>query len=248
MVVEDNEINRVVLDSTLKRFNLNVAIVENGYDAVEYLKTNVNIDLILMDLHMPYMDGFHATESIRRELKLDIPIVVLTASSVVTEREKSFEVGANDFLNKPFTSEQLGECLDRFLSNQNSTSQKQDLSSAPEAYDLSTLYQMEDADIIKSIHDLFEELVPANLQELKQSAKEQRWDDINFKAHKLKSSLGVIQIKSVYDHLCSIELLAKQKQEPERILTMIEESIITYNTLAPLIRSNIQKEINRLLN
>jgi CheY-like chemotaxis protein len=66
-------------------------------------------DLVLMDLQMPIMDGFEATEQIRKELKSDVPIIGLSANALNGERERSLEKGMNDYVSKPFQPELLYE-------------------------------------------------------------------------------------------------------------------------------------------
>jgi PAS domain S-box-containing protein len=251
LIVEDNEINRIVLHSNLKQYNLNVTMAFNGLEAVNHLKNNPNIDLILMDLHMPEMDGYEATSYIRNELKLSIPIVILTASAMRNEKQKSVELGANEYLTKPFKPEDLHACLEQFLGTDASVINIAEpaLDIADETtFDLTGLLKMADASVIRTIHTMFEKLVPESLEELKQSAIKKDWERVTFISHKLKGSLGVIRIHSVLKNMSLVELLAKERRELDTILPMVDTSIRDYGMISPMIRKHLEKEVFNSLN
>lgn len=109
LVVEDHKINILVMEKTLQRWDIIPEIAENGKIALEKIAQN-NFDLIMMDLHMPEMDGYVATANIRRlenKSKAKIPIMALTASVDNDVVEKILDAGMNDYLAKPFNPEHL---------------------------------------------------------------------------------------------------------------------------------------------
>lgn len=109
LLVEDNLVNVMVAEQFLQQWDLNVTHVENGKLALEELNKQL-FDLILMDIQMPVMDGYTATEEIRLlhdEQKKNIPIIALTASAMTEVQEKVFKVGMNDFVTKPFNPRDL---------------------------------------------------------------------------------------------------------------------------------------------
>ena len=106
LVVDDNIMNIMIANIILKKYDVVVSEASNGEEAVNYLKNN-ECDLVLMDLQMPVLNGYKASEIIRQELGLNLPIIALTASNRKEEREKCFEIGMNDYLPKPFSEEQL---------------------------------------------------------------------------------------------------------------------------------------------
>jgi CheY-like chemotaxis protein len=108
LLVEDNKVNQFLANSLLKSWNAQVDISEDGLDALDKMKSE-HYDLVLMDLQMPIMDGFEATEQIRKELKSDVPIIGLSANALNGERERSLEKGMNDYVSKPFQPELLYE-------------------------------------------------------------------------------------------------------------------------------------------
>jgi PAS domain S-box-containing protein len=114
LVVDDNVMNRMVATLILKEFGVLISEAEDGEEAVNYLKSNY-CDLVLMDLQMPVSNGYNASEIIRQKLKLDIPIIALTANVIKGEKEKCFKVGMNDYLSKPFDEEQFLEIISKWL-------------------------------------------------------------------------------------------------------------------------------------
>lgn len=113
LVVEDNEINRFVAQELLKTLVDDVSYAKDGQEAVELVKKET-FDLIFMDLNMPNMDGFEATQLIRKENKV-IPIVALTAAVLADEVEKALWSGMNGHLAKPIDRDKLFHALARYL-------------------------------------------------------------------------------------------------------------------------------------
>lgn len=101
LLAEDNEANIETFNSYLSAFGYEIMTANNGMQAIE-IATTATIDLILMDIQMPIMDGFEAILILRKEPKLDrVPIVALTALALVGDRERCLAAGANEYLSKP---------------------------------------------------------------------------------------------------------------------------------------------------
>ena len=109
LVVEDNDFNLKIVKAMLKRMNIEHDSAENGEVAMGMLGTNT-YDLVLLDMHMPVMDGMETIAAIRKtpELK-DIVVIALTANAIVGDREKYIKAGCNDYLSKPLKREILHE-------------------------------------------------------------------------------------------------------------------------------------------
>ncbi len=106
LLVEDNEINRFLATSVITKWLVNVDIAENGQIAIDKLKEK-EYDLVLMDVQMPVMGGIESTIYIREDLKLDIPIIALTANAVKGDRERFILAGMDDYISKPFDPSDL---------------------------------------------------------------------------------------------------------------------------------------------
>jgi two-component system, NarL family, sensor histidine kinase EvgS len=115
LVVDDIEENRKLVEACLKDFDLDLIMAENGKEAVDKLK-NVNVDLILMDLRMPIMNGYEATSVIKLNSKIKhIPIIALTASVMGKDLEKVSQYGFDGYLRKPVIIDDLIEELSKYL-------------------------------------------------------------------------------------------------------------------------------------
>jgi PAS domain S-box-containing protein len=108
LLVEDHVINQLLARTVLEGWKFKVDLAVNGIEAVQKVKDN-KYDVILMDIHMPEMDGYQATIEIRNTLKDSTPIIALTASAQISENQKCFDIGMNDFISKPFDPELLLE-------------------------------------------------------------------------------------------------------------------------------------------
>lgn len=111
LLVEDNVLNQRVVTFSLKKFNHEVVIANNGVEAIEKFNEH-KFDVILMDIMMPVMDGLEATVKIREIENADncekrTPIIALTANTMDNDREKCISYGMDDFMSKPFDIEKL---------------------------------------------------------------------------------------------------------------------------------------------
>lgn len=118
LIAEDNELNQRIFRAFLRRTPYEITIANNGLEALEIFKTD-KFDCILMDLHMPVMDGIETTRNIRlyeEENKLNrIPIIAVTASHPAEDKEKCFEAGMSDFIQKPITEEVLIKVIEYWI-------------------------------------------------------------------------------------------------------------------------------------
>jgi CheY-like chemotaxis protein len=108
LLVDDDMRNTFALSKLLKKHGMNIVIADNGEMALEKLRTEKAIELVIMDIMMPVMDGYQAMREIRsRKAWQDMPIVALTARARPEEQERCMEAGANDYLVKPVDIERL---------------------------------------------------------------------------------------------------------------------------------------------
>ncbi|WP_026994579.1 ATP-binding protein [Flectobacillus major] len=112
LLVEDYPVNVKVASKFLSRWEIDFDVAENGLVAIEKYKST-KYEVILMDLLMPEMDGYTATQKIR-EMDKEIPIVALTASATLNNQDRAFEVGMNDYVTKPFNPKELFQKIARY--------------------------------------------------------------------------------------------------------------------------------------
>ncbi len=118
LVVEDNALNIKYITSLLKKWEIKHHIAYNGKEAYDLFLKN-EYDLIFMDLQMPVMGGFEATQLIRESKNTNarVPIIALTASTFLSKKRLALKAGMTNFLSKPFTPDQLHEMIDKYLNN-----------------------------------------------------------------------------------------------------------------------------------
>ncbi|MBD2297881.1 HAMP domain-containing protein [Nostoc sp. FACHB-87] len=108
LIIDDDVRNIFALTSMLERYHMQVLYAENGRDGITMLETTPDIDVILMDVMMPEMDGYETTRLIRQNNRfITLPIIALTAKAMQGDREKCIESGASDYITKPVDIEQL---------------------------------------------------------------------------------------------------------------------------------------------
>lgn len=115
LLVEDNKINQMITQKMLERKGISCVIIDNGEDAIENVRTN-NYDLILMDVHLPGINGTEATTEIRK-FNNTVPIIALTAISLNENREMLLSYGMNEVITKPFEPEHFYTVVTKYLSN-----------------------------------------------------------------------------------------------------------------------------------
>jgi CheY-like chemotaxis protein len=108
LVVDDDVRNLFALTTAFERFHINTITAESGKEAMNILSENGDIDIVLMDIMMPEMDGYETMQKIRREHKNSaLPIIAVTAKAMKGDREKCLEAGASDYITKPLKIDQL---------------------------------------------------------------------------------------------------------------------------------------------
>jgi len=117
LLVEDNVINQQVAVELLEYRGFEVVVAGNGLEALEQLEAS-EVDMILMDMYMPLLNGYETSKRIReQEAYRDIPIVALTANAMQHDHQSYYEAGINDILLKPLDAELLSKCMDKWLSS-----------------------------------------------------------------------------------------------------------------------------------
>ena len=114
LIVEDEDYVRDFL-ALLLREHYNIINAANGVEAINQINVSENIDLILLDLHMPGINGLDLLRTLKKEVQRDIPVIIVTAYSSPEIRNESIELGAKDFISKPFSVESLEKSIKKVL-------------------------------------------------------------------------------------------------------------------------------------
>jgi CheY-like chemotaxis protein len=108
LIVDDDVRNVFALTSALEAHGMEVVFAENGRDGIETLRANADVDLVLMDVMMPELDGYETTKAIRALPEFErLPIIALTAKAMKGDRERTIASGASDYITKPVDTDQL---------------------------------------------------------------------------------------------------------------------------------------------
>jgi len=114
LIVEDEDLNYIFLEEMLQDYKVTVIHVKNGMEAVEMVKNNPNINLVLMDIKMPIMNGYEAAKLIN-EQRPDLPIVFQSCYSLPTDVRKAYANGGVDFIPKPINLDTFSLKMNKFI-------------------------------------------------------------------------------------------------------------------------------------
>ena len=224
LLVEDNEFNRIVAQNSLKYFNCIVVEAVNGVDALEKVKQN-NFDVILMDVQMPIMDGIEATRIIKNDLKIDTPIIALTANAFKTEIERFKSVGISDYLTKPFEEATLYKAIKNAIKTIEISSTKLDKVN----YDLSNIIAISrgDNEFVEKMISLFIKQTSEACIDLDNFVNDNKFDDICKLLHKIKPNIECMGITSILNQVRELELLCENSNDIDKIKLLVTEIITT---------------------
>ena len=224
LVAEDVELNQHLTRQILESSGAAVIIANNGSEALDCLKRQY-FDCILMDVQMPEMDGIEATEHIRRlpdPVMSATPIIALTANCHAEDLLKYQRAGMDDYLAKPFDEALL---LGAILSNAKKKKEIISDTGGQDLYDLAMIRSVSGGDpaFIKKMVLLFVETVPLNVKELVEATDIQDWEQVSRMAHKLKSTIDSMGIKSIHGDIRRVEAQAKAGENLEELPGLVKQ-------------------------
>jgi signal transduction histidine kinase/CheY-like chemotaxis protein len=211
LVVEDNEMNQTLLKHLLTGWKLSFDIVNNGIGALEKLQTG-SYELVLMDIQMPGMDGYTATQEIRLKLRLDIPIVAMTAHVFAGEREKCLSYGMNEYIAKPIHERELYNLIKQFtgITGPVSGLKKDGNNEDHAAFQFINLQYMRDIsagnkEYERTVTEQFIEAIPLDIAALETALANRDTALLRQTAHNMKTTISVMglseQLQSWLDEL-----------------------------------------------
>lgn len=217
LIVEDNPMNQKLIIKILELWNCPFDIVSDGFMAIE--KTlKKKYDIILMDIHMPDLDGCETTKQIRsnpNNINKDTTIVALTAAALLDEKNRALESGMNDFLTKPFSPKQLkkhlGKWLNLHLEDQDDNSYDQ--YSRNEIVKLDFTYLLEschgDHGFVKEMIEIFLQEIPIAMSHLGKASEEKNWIKIAEITHRIKTNFMMVGLNVQKETALEIEKAIK---------------------------------------
>ena len=226
LVVEDIALNQLLMRTLLDDFGFDYHIAENGKNAIAKLQTN-HYDIILMDLQMPEMNGFEATEYIRNTMNSKIPIIALTADVTTVDITKCKAVGMNDYISKPFDEKLLYSKIvglvqkPKFIQNNedenNETSQRKKLKYIDLRY--LTHHTKSDPKLMMEMISTYLEQTPPLINAMKKGLQDKNWNLLQGAVHKMIPSFSIMGISKDFENI------AKKVQEYANNIQLQNENI-----------------------
>jgi CheY-like chemotaxis protein/HPt (histidine-containing phosphotransfer) domain-containing protein len=245
LLAEDNVVNQKVALGILKKMGFHADAVASGTEAIHALET-LPYDLVFMDVQMPGMDGFEATEAIRRgRTKVadkDITIIAMTAHAMQGDRERCLEHGMNDYIAKPVSQKAIREILEKWLPLKKAVMEKakpdvaesrgKSVEAEPPVFDRAGFMDMllQDRRLMKEIAQAFLDDMPTQLDDLQKLYDHRDYNAIARQAHRIKGSVAHVAGKSMIKLALQIEELAGE-MNGEQIKRALEELKQNYKEL-----------------
>ena len=243
LIAEDNQVNQRLINSVLQKVGINCTIVGNGKEAITILEKQQDFDLIIMDLQMPVMDGYEATNLIRQNLKLQIPIIAMTATALKDDQIRCYSVGMNDFILKPFNFKDLYKRILNAIYHEGDKSRIIEEGQDEKLFDLSILEELGDNSSLLDIINIFFENIPEEIDQLQNYLKENNADKLSKLAHKIKGAVSILQSTELAALLKNMELQSIGKTD----ISFLEKDMDMISNLFSTLKDQLQKERDKIM-
>jgi CheY-like chemotaxis protein/anti-sigma regulatory factor (Ser/Thr protein kinase) len=227
LVVEDITLNQLLMRTLLDEFGFQCDIASNGRIAIQKLQM-ITYDVILMDLQMPEMNGFEATEFIRSKLNLKIPIIALTADVTTVDLAKCKAVGMNDYISKPVDEKILYSKIAGLVKkNISAMEQKENESIQNKKFkfiDLGYLsrHTKSDPALMMQMILLYLEQTPPLIEEMKRSLQDKDWSSLSSAVHKMIPSFSIMGISTDFENMAKqVQEYASRQNQIDRIPALV---------------------------
>lgn len=259
LVAEDSKANQILIKSLLKKIGLEVELVEDGKKATQKAESE-DFDLIFMDMQMPNMNGYQATEYLRKK-GYKLPVIALTAHVMKGDDNKCINAGCNDYLPKPINRVKLVNILRKYLkepgsdsvskvndlesqvneiakmtkNDKNTEGDKMDVKKEISCINWSELMDIcGDEELAEEVCNVFKEDGPEMIESLKKSLENEDTENIKEFAHKIKGASANIAAKELSQNALELENAAKDA-DIEKCKQIYEQVKIEYDKLISLI-------------
>ncbi|HUW05088.1 MAG TPA: ATP-binding protein [Williamwhitmania sp.] len=252
LVVEDIALNQLLMKTLLDDFGFDRDIAENGEIAIEKLQ-NKSYDVILMDLQMPVMNGFEATEYIRNKMHSKIPIIALTADVTTVDLAKCKAVGMNDYIAKPVDERLLYSKIVGLvkkttpITQRKPVGQEKAISKKIKCTNLEYLTQRTKSNpkLMMEMISLYLEQTPTLVKVMKLALQDQDWKSLHAAAHKMIPSFSIMGMSVDFENM------ARQIQEDsmaQESTDRIQDFVIKLEEVSAQACNELEEEFNRIKN
>ncbi|MBK8876556.1 MAG: response regulator [Bacteroidia bacterium] len=234
LIVEDNDINRLVINKIMKDWGVKLDNAVNGVDAIDKMKSK-DYDIILLDIEMPEMNGYQCIREIRTALpepKCHVSVMAMTAHANRKERDKCIGLGMDDYISKPFDPLDLKQKIVALSKKSlggtcevEPVAEEKAPAAAPtqKLTNLDYLRELSDNNesFFKDFISLFLNNTPETMAELEKQLSCKNWEGVRQAAHKMKPSLNYLGLKEAQGLAASVEEYALKKENLEKIESMV---------------------------
>lgn len=245
LVAEDNAMNQKYISNLLNKWNIPFIIAPDGKKAVELAQQQA-FDIILMDIQMPVMDGYEATINIRNTENPNkkTPIVALTASAMVDQKNRAMAVGMNDFISKPFTPNHLLGIIQEYVSTKKApANDKEVIASTGGKIELNraclTELYGEDKDYAADMFQTFLLEVVPDFGTLTEMINNSDWESLAKAVHKLKPTLAMVGLTELEKRMFDFEDKVRQSPEKGALLASWKDIFDDINQSLPIIQNEL---------
>jgi signal transduction histidine kinase/DNA-binding response OmpR family regulator len=215
LIVDDNELNRELVCFILKDLQVQFKTASRGQEAIDILK-NEKFDVVLMDVQMPGMDGRETTRKIRTGLKLQVPVIALTAFSQPAEKQRCLDAGMDVYLSKPVKEKELFEVLELFAPESSVTEKRIDIQY------LKTIAQ-DNREFIDSVILKIADTLPHEIASLREAVESNNHELVNQLSHDMKTTFAVLGLNdSVSEPIRYLESWNSARQSQGKVRKMLE--------------------------
>lgn len=249
LVVEDIALNQLLMKTLLDDFGFERDIASNGKIAIEKLQENI-YDVVLMDLQMPEMNGFDATDYIRNEMKSNVPIIALTADVTTVDLQKCTAVGMNDYIAKPVDERVLYSKIIKHVQRArlfDVSEKEQSLNKQIRQTNLTYLLSKTKAnpDTMMEMISLYLEQTPPLIESMKQSLVNQDWNLLHSSVHKMIPSFSIVGIDKSFEEMAKkIQAYATSSEQTDAIHDMV----LTLDEVCTQACKELKEEYTKLKN
>ncbi|PRY35896.1 PAS domain S-box-containing protein [Spirosoma oryzae] len=252
LIAEDNPLNQKYISNLFAKWMIPFGMASDGAELVELARQQV-YDLILMDVQMPVMNGYEAAEAIRKtpNPNLFTPIVALTASAMLDQREMATQAGMNDFLAKPFEPMQLIDVLRRYapvgnLRERSADAAEQAVSTAQDGLNYQRLDELygDDAAYASEMFAAFLSDVVPDVANLPTLCRVERLPELAQLAHKIRPTFPMVGLTGLETELEQLEQAIHGKQPLDQIEQRCAGLVQELNRMVPLLQAELQKRLH----
>jgi CheY-like chemotaxis protein/HPt (histidine-containing phosphotransfer) domain-containing protein len=240
LLAEDNLVNQKITTRMLEKLGHAVTVANNGREALDAIGAQA-FDLILMDIQMPEMSGFEATEAIRRQERASgkhLPIIALTAHAMDGDRERCLESGMDGYVSKPVRGEELARAIGSLLTatpGGSDLAHSGDEKQQPKLFDRTALLQRleGDTELLDEVLEIFLDDCPPMLEKIRRAAAGHDAKALLFPAHALKGAAANVCASRIHAAALKLELMAREDRvvDVEAQVAALEEEIGDFSRL-----------------